>query len=150
MVQEGHYFAAAGTNGGLLASGGWSCRMPGYDRAAESALADSSRPNVAGVRSVFVDPAAARRGLAWAMMSRIEADAVSHAIRTLCVTATLSGVAFYARRGHRAEGRKALTLSGGLCFPCIAMSKSLPPYFVADLPRHGVAIDRSLRGRRSA
>lgn len=80
--------------------------MPGYDRAAESALADSSRPNVAGVRSVFVDPAAARRGLAWAMMAKIEADAVAHTIRKLRVTATLSGVAFYARLGYRAEGRK--------------------------------------------
>jgi len=43
------------------------------------------------VRSVFVDPAIARRGVGSAIMRHVEEDAALHCVRLLGLTATLSG-----------------------------------------------------------
>jgi len=124
VVYEGHYFVA-GADGAILGSGGWSRNAPGYDRARSSGVADQAVAGGATVRSVFVDPAATRRGIASAIMARLERNAIAHGIGMLGMMATLSGVAFYVRLGYRPQGEKTLALPGGLQFGCVTMSKPL-------------------------
>lgn len=119
------HFVAVNADGAILASGGWSRRTPGYDRAAIIGAAERKGAGAATVRSVFVDPAVARRGLATAIMATIEQDAAAHCVGMLSMMATLSALSFYARLGYRAEGDKTVALPGGLYFPCVTMSKTL-------------------------
>jgi GNAT superfamily N-acetyltransferase len=125
VVDEGHYFVAARADGAILGSGGWSRKMPSYDRAAIGGTAERNGGGAATVRSVFVAPAAARRGIATQIMMSVEKDAAAHGIDVLNMMATLSGLSFYARLGYRAEGEKTVALLGGLRFECMTMSKTL-------------------------
>jgi GNAT superfamily N-acetyltransferase len=151
VVQEGHYFVAVNTDGAILASGGWSRKPPGYDRAAISGVTDWNGADAATVRSVFVAPAAARRGLATAIMERIEQDAAAHGIGVLSMMATLSGLSLYARLGYQAEGEKTVALPGGLRFECITMSKTLARDALCTASqRSGAANDANCDRRKSA
>jgi GNAT superfamily N-acetyltransferase len=150
VVSEGHYFVAANADGAILASGGWSRQAPGYDRAAIGGAADRKEARAATIRSVFVDPAAARRGIARAMMARIEQDAAAHGIGVLRMMATLSGLPFYTRIGYRTEGEKTLTLPGGLRFECMTMSKTLAQDPLRAAPHPGGAANDSNCDRRKS
>lgn len=130
VVDEGHYFCAEDARGTILASGGWSRREPGYDRGPAGGMTRGAQPHPATVRSVFIDPPAARRGIASALMAHVEADAARHEIHVLRLTAMLSGLAFYTRLGWRAEGEKAIVLPGGLRFGCMSMSKPISRRFI--------------------
>jgi GNAT superfamily N-acetyltransferase len=130
VVDEGHYFVAVNHAGAIMACGGWSQREPGYDRLRAVGVADSPRSGTATVRSVFVDPVVARRGVASALMAHIERDAACHGVRVLRLMSTLSGLTFYTRLGWRAEGEKAIALPDGLRLRCVSMAKP-----VASEPR---------------
>ncbi|MFZ2103590.1 MAG: GNAT family N-acetyltransferase [Oricola sp.] len=125
VVDEGHYFVAVNHNGAVMASAGWSRKEPGYDSARTEGAADRANSGLATVRSVFVDPAVARRGIASMLMAHIEQDAARKSIRALRLMATLSGLPFYRRHGWHAEGAKAIALGDGLQFGCVSMSKPI-------------------------
>ncbi|HJU06787.1 MAG TPA: GNAT family N-acetyltransferase [Nitrospiraceae bacterium] len=125
VVDEGHYFVAANADGAILASGGWSRQTPGYERAVIGSAGARNGAGGAIIRSVFVEPALARRGLATAIMTKVEQDADANRVGTLSMMATLSGLAFYARLGYQTNGEKMVVLAGGLRFPFMSMSKSL-------------------------
>ena len=55
----------------------------------------------ATIRSIFVHPAWARRGVMRRLMAEIEGDVLSAGIRTAALTATLTGIPFYRRLGYR-------------------------------------------------
>lgn len=122
VVKEGHYFVAEDRRGAILGSGGWTRLRPGYAEAASGSETDA---NVPIVRSVFVDPAATRRGIASAIMLRTEGDALEHGIDTLYLTATLSGLALYVALGYRTEEATELKFPDESMFKCIKMRKSL-------------------------
>lgn len=122
VVREGHFLVATDQRGRLLGSGGWSRLAPGYQRGSEAA---SPRHDIATVRGVFVDPAAARNGIGAAIMRHAEADAAEHGISMLRLTATLSGVALYEALGYRETARRAIELRDGLRFGCVDMEKQL-------------------------
>jgi GNAT superfamily N-acetyltransferase len=124
VVEEGHYFLAEDAGGAVLGSGGWSRRVPGY-AGGRAPLPE----HAATIRSVFVDPAAARRGLGSALMRRAERDAAGRGIRRLELLATLSGLPLYARLGYRPIRAVVLTLPDGSRFSGVEMSKPLaePP-----------------------
>ena len=140
VVDEGHYFVTVNHAGAILASGGWSQREPGYDRVRAAGVADSPRSGIATVRSVFVDPAIARRGIASALMAHFERDAAFHAIRVLRLMSTLSGLTFYERLGWRAEGEKAIALPGGLRLRCMSMAKPI----AGELKRQTEAVEERI------
>lgn len=125
VVAEGHYFVAEHTARGLIGSAGWSQEPPGYERTHAAAALPARRTDLATVRSVFVEPAAARSGIATALMSHLERDAACHGISNLELMATLSGLPFYRKLGWRELGTKSVPLIAGLHFDCVAMSKSL-------------------------
>ena len=120
VVGEGHYFVAEDRRGAILGSGGWTRSRPRYANAGTQAPVE-----VPTVRSVFVDPAATRRGVASAIMARTEQDAIDQGARTLQLTATLSGVALYQRLGYQTEEATALELPDQSRFGCVRMCKTL-------------------------
>lgn len=122
IVDEGHFFVAETTPGRILGSGGWSRRRPAYARALGESCETEALPTV---RSVFVDPGAERRGIASAIMARLQRDAVEHGIRDLSLTATLSGAALYERLDYRKLEAMRLALDNGTSFACIRMTKRL-------------------------
>jgi GNAT superfamily N-acetyltransferase len=67
----------------------------------------------AELTALFVRPSAARRGVASALLARIEALARRRGVARLRVDAALSGVAFYRARGFRGIRTVAVPLPGG-------------------------------------
>lgn len=122
VVVEGHYFVAEDRHGAILGSGGWSRSRPRYAVSAAATETTAPKPTV---RSVFVDPAATRRGIASAIMLRTEQDALEHGVETLHLTATLSGFALYEVSGYQTDEATALTFPDQSRFECVRMSKSL-------------------------
>lgn len=122
VIDEGHFFVAADPAGRILGSGGWSRRRPDYHQGLEKNPETEALP---AVRSVFVDPAAERRGVASSIMARLERDAVEYGVRELSLTATLSGVALYDRLGYRRRDALQLALNDNTGFACIRMTKRL-------------------------
>lgn len=121
IVVEGHFFVAEDDRREILGSGGWSRSRPGY----AAALGTSGGADMPTVRSVFVDPAAARRGVGSAIMSRVEQDATEHGIRSLRLTATLSGVPLYIKLGYRMEQATEIEFPDRTHFGCVKMAKAL-------------------------
>ena len=122
VVEEGHYFVAEDHHGAMLGSGGWSRSRPRYAKSAAATETTVPKPTV---RSVFVNPAAARRGIASAIMLRTEQDALEHGVDSLHLTATLSGFALYKASGYQTDEATALTFLDESRFECVRMSKSL-------------------------
>lgn len=122
VVEEGHYFVAEDHRGAILGSGGWSRSRPCYANAIAASEAAAGIPTV---RSVFVDPAATRRGVASAIMLRTERDALEHGVDTLHLTATLSGFALYQALGYQMEEATELSFPDQSRFECIRMWKAL-------------------------
>jgi GNAT superfamily N-acetyltransferase len=122
LVEEGHYFVAEDHRSAILGSGGWTRSRPGY---ANAIAATEPSANMPTVRSVFVDPAATRLGIASAIMLRMERDALEHGVDTLHLTATLSGLALYEALGYRTEEATELKFPDESRFKCIKMRKLL-------------------------
>jgi GNAT superfamily N-acetyltransferase len=122
VVHEGHYFVAEGHRGAIVGSGGWTRKRAGYADALGTGRHTEDGPSV---RSVFVDPAATRRGIASAIMGRVEQDAIEHGVPALHLTATLSGVPLYARLGYLTEEFTELVLRDDSRFGCVRMAKQL-------------------------
>lgn len=122
VVAEGHFFVAENHAGKILGSGGWTRRRPGYAIGLGKSPEAEALPTV---RSVFVEPAAARRGVASSIMARVERDAIDHGVRELALTATLSGAALYERLGYLAQKRERLALNNSSGFACLRMTKRI-------------------------
>jgi GNAT superfamily N-acetyltransferase len=129
VVDEGHFFVAVDPFERVIGTGAWSCLVPGYARVAggQKAAPSVARPasGTATVRSVFVTPECTRRGIAHALMHRIEADAAAAGVTRLQLTATLSGEAFYRAMGYAAEPRGTIELPDGTKFSCVRMKKPI-------------------------
>ncbi len=119
VVAEGHYFVVRDGDGAVIGSGGWSRLRPFYEGGGEG----GKGPPV--VRSVFVDPDHARRGIATALMRHAESDAAAHGCRMLRLCATLSGVPFYESLGYRPLRRRVLRLGDGAGLACVDMEAML-------------------------
>ncbi|MFZ2103548.1 MAG: GNAT family N-acetyltransferase [Oricola sp.] len=122
VVAEGHFFVAVNHAGKILGSGGWTRRRPDYASGFGGSPETEALPTV---RSVFVDPAAARRGVASSIMARVERDAIDHGVPELALTATLSGAALCERLGYLALACQRLPLNNGGGFACVRMTKRL-------------------------
>lgn len=122
LVEEGHYYVVEAACGAVLGSGGWTRRRPAYaKRPFESE--DAAAPPT--IRSVFVDPAATRRGIASAILAHTEQDAIANGVDILRLTATLSGFALYEALGYSKEEVVDLIFPDSSKFKCIKMQKFL-------------------------
>ncbi len=126
LLDDGTYFAAFAA-GLVVGCGGWSCRTPRYalhmpeDAGPHAPQAQSA----ATVRSVFVHPAAARRGVARQVMARVEADVAAAGHDRASLGATLTGIPFYRRLGYRGSEPLVLPLPGDCHFVGVKMHKRL-------------------------
>lgn len=78
----------------------------------------------AEVTALFVRPSAAHRGVASALLARVEALARRRGVRTLRVDAALSGVAFYRTRGFAGRRAVSVPLPGG-ALAAVRLAKAL-------------------------
>ena len=123
LIEDGTYLIA--TCGGILVgSGGWSTRQATYDTCNASRATNPNKAD-ATVRSVYVHPAWARRGIGGLIMKRIEADILSAGYLNSVLTATLSGVPLYRHLGYHASRKVALALPGDITFGALKMQKFL-------------------------
>jgi GNAT superfamily N-acetyltransferase len=125
LLQERTYYMLE-IDGCLAASGGWSRRGPHLVRFHPQGHMLEA-PLVPWIRSVFVDPRYARRGLARRLMELAEREAALAGYRQLQLTATLTGVPLYRSLGYAETGYADVALPGALTFRLVAMRKSLDP-----------------------
>ena len=125
IIEDGTYYVVEDA-GRLVGSGGWSFRRTlfGGDGVANR---DDSRvtPGVdpAHIRAFYIDPGAARTGVATRILLQSEADAAAQGFSRYEMAATLTGRPFYARHGYHAGNELLFTLPGGVTFPLIHMAK---------------------------
>jgi GNAT superfamily N-acetyltransferase len=124
LIEEGTYYVAEMAST-IIGSGGWSRRTPSYANATGTAGERLSEPGVPKIRSVYVHPGFARRGIARTLMERAEGEALAAGYRRIELSATLSGVPLYRSLGYRLRRPLSLQLSGGVIFPGVAMEKDL-------------------------
>lgn len=129
MVHAGTYFVIEDSsvqNGGrIVASGGWAQHLPhsevpgaGMDEQA-SVLSDTS----AKIRSVFVHPNYARRGLGSRLVRYAEDEAVAMGFRLMELWASLTGVPLYRKLGYQEIRRLAVPGGNGASVPAVHMAK---------------------------
>jgi GNAT superfamily N-acetyltransferase len=124
LIEDGTYLVAE-ADGALAGSAGWSLRPSNYAKLMREALAPL--PGRVGlVRSVFVEPRMARRGIARALMKAAEARLAQAGVDTAELMATLSGVPFYASLGYERLSDHALEVGDGLAFGARRMARMLP------------------------
>jgi GNAT superfamily N-acetyltransferase len=127
LLADKTYFAAE-EDDRIIGCGGWSFRSTlfGSDRRAgrDSSLLDP-RTQAAKIRAFFVDPAAARRGIASLLLERCENAARSRGFQRAELMATLPGVRFYAVRGYSAAARVQFDMGGGESIEFVPMHKAL-------------------------
>ncbi|MGD9509138.1 MAG: GNAT family N-acetyltransferase [Geminicoccaceae bacterium] len=123
LLEESTYYVAE-SGGIIVASGGWSGRRPGYELVGSEA-ADAEHPARATIRSVFVHPAWAGRGLARRLVTQAEAQARSAGHREMRLTATLAGEPLYRRLGYIATRRATLRFPHGGEAEVVPMRKTL-------------------------
>ncbi len=115
------YVATAG--GAFVACGGWT-----LDEAAstDGLEAPALPPGVPVVRSVYVHPGWAGRGVAAAVLHLAERAAALSGHGTLALTALLNAVPFYRRQGYAATGPAGLRLPDGSRLEGLCMVRHLP------------------------
>jgi GNAT superfamily N-acetyltransferase len=121
LLEDGTYFAAT-AQGRIVGCGGWSWRTPAYTSHMTAAPTAASVTK-ATVRSLYVHPDFARRGVARAIMTAIEAEIMAAGYGTSSLTATLSGIPLYRRLGYRSGQPVALRLPDELTFVGLGMTK---------------------------
>lgn len=126
LVAGGTYWVAE-IAGAIAGSAGFMEGEPDYAAALDIPpvpLPRAARP-VGIVRSVFVDPLFARRGLGRALMAKVEAEMRALGLRTGELMGTLSGVRLYQSLGWRSVGRHHIRCARGQALPVERMLKSL-------------------------
>jgi GNAT superfamily N-acetyltransferase len=121
MLDDGTYYAAT-CDGVLVGCGGWSARTPGYAAHLAAGGSRAAEPG-ATVRSIYVHPEWARRGVARRVMAVIEADIAAAGYAKASLTATLGGIPLYRRLGYRLGLPVVLALGEGRTFVGIGMAK---------------------------
>ena len=121
LLVEGTYYVAE-VAGSIVASGGWSLRVPSYCRK----LGANSPPSPK-IRSVYVHPMWARRGLAHHLVVRAEAEACAAGYSEITLAATLSGKALYTKLGFEAGEDIILALPDLPGMRLVSMRKKLIP-----------------------
>ena len=113
LIDAGTYFLAE-IVGLLVGSGGW------------MAVEDCPDGGVrARIRSVFVHPDWARRGIGRRLVLHAESDGARAGFTRFELEASLSGVPLYRHLGYRAVRSYGLTLPDGTTLPVIRMEKEL-------------------------
>jgi GNAT superfamily N-acetyltransferase len=127
LIEDQTYFVAD-QDGMLIGCGGWSRRkaLYGGDQFSnrEAGMLDPAA-EPARIRSFFVHPEHARKGVARALLSVCEKEAKAHGFRVLELMATLPGIKFYEANGYSRTGDFDLELPDGVKIQFVPMRKQL-------------------------
>jgi len=127
LIEDGTYFVAD-KDGTLIGCGGWSRRKTlfGGDQFSHrdaGYLDPASEP--AKIRAFFVHPQHARKGVARAILSVCEREALEHGFRALELMATLPGIKLYEACGYVRKGFFDLELADGVKLELVPMRKTV-------------------------
>jgi GNAT superfamily N-acetyltransferase len=127
LIDDGTYFVAD-KDGTLIGCGGWSRRKTlfGGDQFSNrdaGYLDPENEP--AKIRAFFVHPQHARKGVARAILSVCESEALAHGFHALELMATLPGVKLYEACGYARKGFFDLELADGVKLELVPMRKEL-------------------------
>jgi putative acetyltransferase len=106
---------------GLVASGAAYVAQVGDALLGYGALNVSTKE----VEAVFVDPAAAGRGLGGLLLRKLEEVAVSKALSQLNLSSSLNAVPFYSAAGYKEVRREDYELASGIALASVLMQKQL-------------------------
>src|SRR5262245_16464670 len=127
LIEDETYFVAD-QDGTLIGCGGWSRRkaLYGGDQFSnrEAGMLDPAA-DPARIRSFFVHPEHARKGVARKMLSICEREAKGYGFKALELMATLPGIKFYEANGYSRIGNFDLDLADGVKIPFVPMRKQL-------------------------
>ncbi|NIA68483.1 GNAT family N-acetyltransferase [Pelagibius litoralis] len=131
LINDGTYFVIE-QEGAVIASGGWSWRLPQFE-AAGAGKGDGGKgeggfglsPDSAKIRSIFVHPQHTRRGLASRLVRLSEEQAAVAGCCLLELWATLTGVPLYLSLGYEEVGRVALEAPDVAPLVSVHMAKPL-------------------------
>jgi GNAT superfamily N-acetyltransferase len=127
LIEDGTYFVAD-NDGTLIGCGGWSKRktLYGGDQFANRDAGYLDPENdPAKIRAFFVHPRHARKGVARAILSACEREALDNGFRSLELMATLPGIKFYESCGYARKGFFDLELVDGIKLELVPMRKEL-------------------------
>jgi GNAT superfamily N-acetyltransferase len=123
LIGDGTYLVAE-LDGAIAGSAGWTMRAPNYARLLREPLC--AMPGRCGVvRSVYVAPEMARRGIARRLMQAVEQRLAEMGANSAELMATLSGVPLYAALGYETVSAHSLTLAEGMEFAVERMARPL-------------------------
>lgn len=125
LISDRTYFVAEAA-GRIVACGGWSARVPAYQRvldAVQPAANDALHPVL--IRAMYTDPAWSRRGLARRILAAAEDDASGES-RPIELDALLPGVPLYLKAGYLPLRTHALVMPDGEAVPVVRMRKPIP------------------------
>jgi GNAT superfamily N-acetyltransferase len=126
LIGDGTYLVAE-LGGCLVGSAGWTMRAPNFARLLREPLLPL--PGRCGmVRSVFVAPELARRGIARRLMASVEHRLCASGADAAELMATLSGVPLYRALGYNVVSDHAVVLAGRMAFPVCRMIRPLLPH----------------------
>ena len=127
LIVDGTYFVAV-SDGEIVGCGGWSRRRKVYSGSASSVsenelLDPTSEP--ARIRSMFVRPSFARRGIGRAILQHSEQRAAAEGFRRLQLVAMRSAGTLYESSGYIAISDAPVVLEDGVVLECTLMEKGL-------------------------
>lgn len=132
LIDDGTYFVLEQA-GRLVASGGWSQRLPhaappeaGAGETARPAPSFSLSPHSAMIRSVFVHPGYACQGLGSHVVRHAKAEAAAAGHRLLELWSSLTGVPLYRRLGYQEIAPIVIPCANGRGVPAVHMGKLVP------------------------
>jgi N-acetylglutamate synthase-like GNAT family acetyltransferase len=117
LVVSGTYFVATDDKGRIVGAGGGPAAPP---------HGGEQQAHVGNVRHFGVDPDAARRGVASAVMERVIRDAAAHGVTQLDCLSTRSAVAFYKSMGFDVIGQAEVALARDVAFPVVRVRRRVP------------------------
>jgi GNAT superfamily N-acetyltransferase len=128
LIADQTYYVVEGKSGDLMAAGGWSYRRTLYGgdqmNGTTGSLLDPTT-EAARLRSFFVHPMWARRGMGRRLFDCCAAEAARAGFRTLELMATLPGEPFYLALGFVPLERTAVALPDGEMLPVVHMTRPL-------------------------
>jgi GNAT superfamily N-acetyltransferase len=117
LVASGTYFVAVDAEGNIVGAGGWTAEDPATGRA---------EAGVGHIRHFAVDPAAARRGVAKAIMAKVLGAAAAAGFKRLECYSTRSARKFYEATGFEVAGPEVeVNLGEGIAFSSVPMRRGV-------------------------